>query len=79
MAPADKHKWVFKARFRGCSFGSRSQPAIQRIKEAVSEIRKVRRKDPVLADEGAIMTSGPTRSGQFGRSPRKAARNGDKK
>lgn len=54
MAPAEKHKWVFKARFRRRAFGWRSQPAIQRIKEAVSEIKKVRRKDPVLAAEGAI-------------------------
>lgn len=54
MAPAEKHKWVFKARFRRRAFGWRSQPAIQRVKEAVSEIRKVRRKDPLLAAEGAI-------------------------
>lgn len=54
MAPVEKHKWVFKARFRRRSFSWRSQPAIQRVKEAVSEIRKVRRKDPVLAADGAI-------------------------
>ena len=54
MATAKGHKWAFKARFRRRAFGWRSQPAIKRIKEAVSEIKKVRRKDPVLAAEGAI-------------------------
>ncbi|MCG8460551.1 MAG: hypothetical protein MI919_30080 [Holophagales bacterium] len=54
MAVSQKHKWVFKSRFRRRAFGWRSQPAIQRVKEAVSEIKKVRRKNPVLAAEGAI-------------------------
>jgi len=54
MAKSEKHKWVFKARFRRRAFGWRSQPAIQRLKEAVSEIKKVRRKDPILAAEGAV-------------------------
>jgi len=48
------HKWQFKARFRRHSFGWRSQPAIKRVKEAVSEIKKVARKDKVLAAEGAV-------------------------
>lgn len=48
------HKWQFKARFRRNSFGWRSQPAIKRVKEAVSEIKKVVRKDKVLAAEGAV-------------------------
>jgi len=47
-------KWEFKARFRRHAFGWRSQPAIKRIKEAVSEIKKVARKDKFLAAEGAI-------------------------
>ena len=51
---ADAHKWEFKARFRRHAFGWRSQPAITRIKQAVAEIKKVARKDPVLAAEGAI-------------------------
>lgn len=51
---AEQHKWVFKARFRRHAFGWRSQPAIQRVKEAVSEIKKVRREDPILAAEGAV-------------------------
>ncbi|MBD3334194.1 MAG: hypothetical protein GF355_01650 [Candidatus Eisenbacteria bacterium] len=49
------HKWVFRARFRRHAFGWRSQPAIKRIKEAVSEIKKVARKDQVLAAEGAVL------------------------
>ncbi len=49
-----KHKWQFQSRFRRGAFGWRSQPAIQRVKEAVSEIKKVARKDPVLAAEGAV-------------------------
>jgi len=48
------HKWEFKARFRRHSFGWRSQPAIKRVKEAVSEIKKVARKDKVFAAEGAV-------------------------
>lgn len=48
------HTWQFKARFRRHSFGWRSQPAIKRVKEAVSEIKKVARKDKVLAAEGAV-------------------------
>jgi len=54
VAKSERHRWVFKARFRRRAFGWRSQPPIRRIKEAVSEIKKVRRKDPVLAAEGAI-------------------------
>ena len=48
------HKWQFKARFRRHAFGWRSQPAIKRVKEAVSEIKKVARKDKALAAEGAL-------------------------
>jgi hypothetical protein len=55
MCPNTKHKWVFRARFRRGAFGWRSQPAIKRIKEAVSEIRKAARKDPVLGAEGAVL------------------------
>jgi hypothetical protein len=32
---ADGHKWEFKARFRHHAFGWKSQPAIQRVKQAV--------------------------------------------
>lgn len=49
------HKWIFSARFRRRAFGWRSQPAITRIKEAVSEIKKTARKDPILGAEGAVL------------------------
>ena len=49
-----KHTWKFKARFRRRGFGWRSQPAVQRVREAVAEIRGVARKDPVLGGEGAV-------------------------
>ena len=52
---AGKHQWEFKARFRRRGFGWKSQPAIQRIKQAVSEIKKVARQDPALAAEGAVL------------------------
>ena len=51
---AEAHKWEFKARFRRHAFGWKSQPAITRIKQAVAEIKKVAKKEPVLAAEGAI-------------------------
>ena len=54
MTRADGHKWEFKARFRRRAFGWKSQPAIQRLKQAVCEIKKVARKDPVLAADGAV-------------------------
>jgi hypothetical protein len=51
---AGAYKWEFKARFRRHAFGWRSQPAIQRVKQAVAEIKKVARKDPTLGAEGAV-------------------------
>lgn len=48
------HKWEFKSRFRRHAFGWKSQPAIQRVKQAVAEIRKVARKNAVLAADGAV-------------------------
>jgi uncharacterized protein (DUF885 family) len=41
--------------FGKAPFGWRSQPAIARVQEAVAEIRKVKRKDPALAAEGAVL------------------------
>jgi len=55
MAKTSAHKWEFRARFRRHAFGWKSQPAIKRIKEAVSEIKKVARKDKLLAAEGAVL------------------------
>lgn len=49
------HKWQFSSRFRRHAFGWRSDTPIQRIKEAVSEIKSVARKDAVLAAEGAVI------------------------
>jgi tetratricopeptide (TPR) repeat protein len=51
---AGAYKWEFKPRFRRHAFGWKSQPAIGRIKQAEAEIKKVARKDPVLAAEGAV-------------------------
>ncbi len=55
MASAPTHRWTFRARFRRHAFGWKSQPAIKRIREATSEIKKVSRKDMALAAEGAVL------------------------
>jgi len=55
MVKRTRHEWAFRARFRRKSFGWRSQPAVKRVKEAVSEIKKVARKDRVLGAEGAVL------------------------
>ena len=49
------HKWQFSARFRRGIFGWKSDTPIQRIKEAVSEIKQISRKEPLLAAEGAVL------------------------
>ena len=55
MAPSSKHKWTFPARFRrGAYRWNSSRLACQRLREAVSEIKKVARKDPALGAEGAV-------------------------
>lgn len=48
------HKWQFAPRFRRHAFGWRSDTPIQRIKEALSEIKQVARKEPLLAAENAV-------------------------
>ena len=56
MSPSASHKWNFAPRFRRNAFGWRSsQLAVKRVKEAVAEIKKTARKDPVLAAEGAVL------------------------
>lgn len=50
-----KHIWTFAPRFRAGTFGWRSEPAITRIKEAISEIKATAKKDPILGAEGAIL------------------------
>ncbi len=52
---AKSHKWTFKSRFRANAYGWKgSSLASKRLKEAVSEIKKVTKSDPVLAAEGAV-------------------------
>jgi len=48
------YKWQFTSRFRRQAFGWRSDTPIQRIKEALAEIKLVARKEPVIAAEGAV-------------------------
>ena len=55
MTTAQPQRWQFAGRFRRNAFGWRSQPAIQRVREAVSEIKKAARSDPLLAAEGAVL------------------------
>jgi hypothetical protein len=49
------HQWEFRSRFRRHAFGRRSQPSIQRIRQAVTEIKHAARRDPVLGAEGAAL------------------------
>lgn len=56
MAKIKNHKWTFPSRFRRNAFGWRSSKlATQRIKEALAEIKKTARKDPITAAEGAVL------------------------
>lgn len=50
----ESYQWEFSAKFRSGAFGWKSDLPIKRIKEAISEIKKVAKKEPVLAAEGAI-------------------------
>ena len=55
MSKSEKHKWTFPARFRtGAYSWQASRLACQRLREAVSEINKVAKNDPVLGAEGAV-------------------------
>lgn len=51
----NKYKWAFSPRFRRKAFGWRSGPPIKRINEALSEIKQVAAKDPILGAEGAVL------------------------
>lgn len=55
MQAPKPHKWAFRPRFRRNAFGWKSQPAIKRIREAVSEIKQVARGDKQLGAEGAVI------------------------
>lgn len=55
MANQKTYKWIFPSRFRTGAYGWKSSRlACQRLREAVSEIKKVVRQDPVLGGEGAV-------------------------
>ena len=54
MPKTDRHSWRFKARFRRHTFGWKSQPALTRLQEALTEIKLVSRIDPILGAEGAV-------------------------
>jgi hypothetical protein len=54
MPKTGGHSWRFKARFRRHAFGWKSQPAITRLREALTEIKLVARIDPILGAEGAV-------------------------
>ncbi len=50
-----KHTWTFKPRLRAKAFGWQgSHLACQRLKEAIAEIKKVARVDPVIAGDGVV-------------------------
>ena len=52
---AARHKWKFKSRFRRAAYGwNGTAKASERMKEAVSEIKKVAGKDSALAGEGVV-------------------------
>lgn len=55
MPRAETYQWEFKPRFRRRAFGWRSQPAIARVKQAVLEIKRIAKKDPLLAADGAVV------------------------
>ena len=54
--PTPPDSWTFRSRFRRGAFGWRgSKLAIERIDEALAEIRRVLRQDPVAAAQGAVL------------------------
>lgn len=52
---ATSYKWQFAPRFRRNAFGWKSDTPIQRIKEALVEIKAVAKKEPLLAADGAVL------------------------
>ncbi|MES9830083.1 MAG: hypothetical protein ABW201_17630 [Candidatus Thiodiazotropha sp.] len=55
MSKPEKHKWIFPARFRAGAYSWKaSKLACQRLREAISEIKNVVKRDPVLGAEGAV-------------------------
>ena len=49
------YPWAFRARFRANGFGWKSAPAITRVREAVSEIKRVAKTDAIVAADGAVL------------------------
>jgi hypothetical protein len=54
MPKTGGYSWRFKTRFRRGALGWKSQSAITRLQEALSEIKQVARLEPLLAADGAI-------------------------
>lgn len=52
---ATAYKFQFTPRFHRVAFGWKSTTLIQRIKEALVEIKAVAKKEPVLAADGAVL------------------------
>src|ERR1035438_3202172 len=51
-----KHTWTFKARFRSRAYGWKSSRlACQRLKEAVAEIKRLVKADPIAAADGVVI------------------------
>lgn len=50
------HAWAYRTRFRRAAFGwNGSRLAIERIHEALAEIRAALKRDPTEAAEGAVL------------------------
>jgi hypothetical protein len=49
-----KTAWTFKSRFRSKAYGWKGSSLAIKLKEAVSEIKKVARTDAVAASDGAV-------------------------
>jgi hypothetical protein len=54
MPTRAERKWQFKSRFRRRGFGWRSQPAIERVRQAAAEISQVATTEPLEAAQGAV-------------------------
>ena len=50
-----EHKWAFLSRFMAGAYSwNATRLACQRLREAVAEIKKVAKKDPIRGAEGAV-------------------------
>ena len=55
MSKTGTKRWILGSRFRRSAFGWKSQPAIARVREAVSKIKKAARPEAILGAEGAVL------------------------